>query len=380
MATLETSSPDTSREVAVTVVDCDVHPTPQAGVTMAEFVPEPWRSRLSRQGHEMPAFAVTYDPPDFEHAFGQRADAFPPGGFPCSDPQFAFEQLIAGAGVDLAILQPFAADQFVNPEVEHAFQVAQNNWLAEVWLDHNNDHGRWRGSISVTHREPEEGAREIERWAGHPYMSQVLMSPQSRGVQFGDRRLDPIYEAASRHGLPVATHLSSPQIYELSPIYPVGAATHWADWLSSFPLVYASHMMSLVFDGTFERHPDLQFIFVEGAFAWLLPTLWRMDAVWQQRRADLPWLKRPPSEVVRDHIWLTTQPMEEVDPVEFRQFVEWLEPSPADYLLFSTDYPHWTYDDPEWVRKRVPAEARDRIMFQNAIDLFRLPSVVPALQ
>jgi predicted TIM-barrel fold metal-dependent hydrolase len=379
MATIETRDARKSEtEKAVTIVDCDVHPTPQQPI--AEFASEPWRSRLARQGNEMPAFAVTYDPPDFEHAFGQRADAFTPGGgFPCSDPEFAFQQLMVEAGVDLGILLPFGADQFVNPEVEHAFAAARNNWLAEVWLEQHNEHGRWRGSISVTHTDPVAGAREIERWAGHPYMVQVLMTPQTRGVQFGDRRLDPIYEAASRHGLPVVTHLSSPQIYELTPIYPVGSPTHWADWLGSFPLVYMSHMMSLVFDGTFERFPDLQVVFIEGAFAWVMPTLWRMDAVWRQRRADLPWLKRPPSEVIRDHVWFTTQPMEEVDPAEFRQLVEWMEPSPADYLLFSTDYPHWTYDDPEWVRRRFPAEARDRIMSQNAIELFGLPSVVPAL-
>jgi uncharacterized protein len=48
-------------------------------------------------------------------------------------------------------------------------------------------------------------------------------------------------------------------------------------------------------------------------------------------------------------------------------------------LLFSSDYSHWTFDDPQWVAKHIPAAMREKIMFQNALDLFRLPSTVPAL-
>jgi predicted TIM-barrel fold metal-dependent hydrolase len=51
----------------------------------------------------------------------------------------------------------------------------------------------------------------------------------------------------------------------------------------------------------------------------------------------------------------------------------------AEFLLFSTDYPHWTFDDPEWVRKRLPGATKDRIMAGNAINLFGLPSEVDAV-
>jgi predicted TIM-barrel fold metal-dependent hydrolase len=45
------------------------------------------------------------------------------------------------------------------------------------------------------------------RVSGHPYTSQVLMTPQTSGISFGNPHFDPLYDAAARNGLPVATHL-----------------------------------------------------------------------------------------------------------------------------------------------------------------------------
>ncbi len=48
------------------------------------------------------------------------------------------------------------------------------------------------------------------------------MTPQTRGIPFGNPHFDPLYEAASRNGLPVATHLMGQTPFELIPHYPVG--------------------------------------------------------------------------------------------------------------------------------------------------------------
>ena len=63
--------------------------------------------------------------------------------------------------------------------------------------------------------------------------------------------------------------------FELIPIYPVGNPAHWHDFFASWPLLYVSHLMSLVFDGAFDRHPDLRVVFVEGGFTWAMPVMWR---------------------------------------------------------------------------------------------------------
>jgi predicted TIM-barrel fold metal-dependent hydrolase len=47
--------------------------------------------------------------------------------------------------------------------------------------------------------------------------------------------------------------------------------------------------------------------------------------------------------------------------------------------MFSTDYPHWSYDSPEYALKRFPRDQRKRIMRGNATALYGLPTTVTAL-
>jgi predicted TIM-barrel fold metal-dependent hydrolase len=366
--------------VPVGVVDTDVHPSVRKidPEQRASYVEEPWRSKFAAEGKSgrVRVDDTFYDTPDYLHGAGHRLDARPPGGSPGSDPDFAFQQLIVEAGVDIAILQPLGR-HYLDPAEEHAHMQAMNGALADIWLDRHNTYGRWYGSICVTARDPAAGAREIERWAENPYFVQVLMSPGAR-VAFGDPALDPIYEAATRHGLPVATHVFGLGPYEHTPILPVGNPSHWHDLLSGWPLIYVSHVMSLVLDGAFERHPDLRFVFAEGDFTWILPLLWRLDRHWERRPNDLPNLRRRPSDYVRDHIRLSTQPL--ADPEDTKQYVRYLEWMEAGhFLMFSTDYPHWTYDDPTWATTRFPKDAREAIMFRNALSWFPLPDTVPAI-
>jgi predicted TIM-barrel fold metal-dependent hydrolase len=305
-----------------------------------------------------------------------RSDATPPTGGPAGcDPAFAFEQLVRQASVDIGLLNPLITPE-VDPGASQATCSGLNSWLAAEWLDSNNEHGRWRGMLSVAHNDPVGAAREIEKWAGHRQFVSVMMVPEARPA-FGDPRYYPIYEAASRHDLPVATHIARGP-FELNPISPVGYQSYWHAHNAGVPLVYLGHIFSLIFNGVFEKFPKLQFVFVEGACSWLLPSLWRMDRYWEARKSELPEVKRRPSEYARDHIWITTQPLEDPDDsAELTRLFEWMESD--KFLLFSSDYPHWTFDDPQWAANRFPKAHRSRIMSENAIELFHLPSIVPAI-
>jgi predicted TIM-barrel fold metal-dependent hydrolase len=195
---------------------------------------------------------------------------------------------------------------------------------------------------------------------------------------WGDPRYDPIWEAATRHDLPVTCHLGRGQ-FELLPMPPVGNMSYNHDFMVTYSLLAANQVMSLIFDGVFERFPTLQICLVEHAYSWILPLMWRMDAAYEARKQDLPHLKRKPSDYVKDHIWFTTQPLDFPDDRnELKKALEWMD---ADkILLFSSDYPHWTFDDPKWIVRQIPEQFREQIMFQNAIDLYKLPSEVPALE
>lgn len=363
-----------AEQTQVRVVDSDVHPTPKFG-ELAQFIPEPYRTLIAQRS-DMAGNPVYYDAPDYNHAYAMRTDTFPDdGNFAGSDPDLLFRQLVMEAGSDIVMLGPLNGMGQTEAE-SHAMCVATNLWQDACWLDStNNWHERYRGSICVAIESPVEGSREIERWAGHPYMSQVLINAEPRPA-WGHPMYDPIWEAATRHGIPVACHLGRGQHNEL-PMSPVGFMTYNHDLMVSYSMLAANQVMSLVFDGVFDRFPDLQIVFIEHAFNWILPLMWRMDAVYAARGPENG-LKRKPSEYVKDHLWFTTQPLDyPEDKLELTNALEWME---ADkLLLFSSDYPHWTFDDPQWVAKHMPHQWREQIMFENAIEVFDLPSTIPAL-
>lgn len=366
----------TGGQTKVRVVDCDVHPTAKRG-EFEQFIPEKFRAVFAARGKGS-GNPVYYDAPDYNHAFAMRTDTFPgDGNFAGSDPDLMFRQLIMDAGSDMVLLGPGTGADAQTEEEDVALATAINLWQDSCWLDDSdaNWHKRYRGAIVAAVESPADGAREIEKWAGHPYFAQVLINSEHRPA-WGDPQYDPIWEAASRHNLPVSCHLGRGKYNEL-PMSPVGFMTYNHDLMVSYSMLAANQVMSLIFDGVFDRYPDLQIVLIEHAFTWILPLMWRMDRM-QRLQGNETGLKRKPSDYVKDNIWFTTQPLDyPEDKLELTNALEWME---ADkILLFSSDYPHWTFDDPQWVAKHIPEHMREKIMFQNAIDLYHLPETVPAL-
>ena len=83
---------------------------------------------------------------------------------------------------------------------------------------------------------------------------------------------------------------------------------------------------------------------IEAGFAWIPALGWRLDQNWKRMKDEVPHLKRAPSEYLREHFWVSTQPMEEAeDPDHVIDVMEWIG---WDKILFASDYPHWDFDDP----------------------------------
>ncbi len=343
------------------IVDVDVHPTPRSVDEIKERLEMPWRDRY--QG-ERRAF---YNNP----VHGSRLDSVPPGGGPKgSDPAFARQQLIDEYGVAYAIL---ISRTFCNihPDPDYAAAVASafNRWLVEEWLEGSNEDGAFKGSITIAQQDPALAVEEIERWAGHPQIVQVTMDSGAR-MPFGQRYYYPIYEACERHGLPISIHPGTEGMginHQPTPGYP----TRYIDWHCSMSLAFQAHLVSILTEGVFERFPGLRLVMVEGGVAWLVPLLWRLDSYWKALRSDTPWVRRPPSEYVSDHVRLGTQPLERPDHDEhLRQLLEMMDAERV--LMFSSDYPHWDFDSPARAFPRLRDDLRKAIFSGNARALYGL--------
>jgi predicted TIM-barrel fold metal-dependent hydrolase len=68
---------------------------------------------------------------------------------------------------------------------------------------------------------------------------------------------------------------------------------------------------------------------------------------------------------MKENFYFTTQPMEE--PAKPMQLIDLFERIGWDRILFSTDYPHWDFDDPRKAFRAPLTEAqRQQLLFGNA--------------
>jgi predicted TIM-barrel fold metal-dependent hydrolase len=85
----------------------------------------------------------------------------------------------------------------------------------------------------------------------------------------------------------------------------------------------------------------------------------------------VPWVTKPPSEYLGDHVRLTSQPIER--PADDRHLLQMLEMMGAEQLLmFASDYPHWDFDSPTHAFPRLPEGLHRRIFEENARAFYRL--------
>ena len=136
--------------------------------------------------------------------------------------------------------------------------------------------------------------------------------------------------------------------------------------------VFQAQLTSLISEGAFERFPELRVVLLESGFGWLPPLLWRLDKEWRGLRREIPWVKRAPSQTIREHVRAAVQPIDGPrDPDELARLVEQI--GGDEFLVFSSDYPHGhTRDYDSAFAGTLPPEVDRRIRRETAAKLYRL--------
>jgi uncharacterized protein len=347
------------------MIDCDVHPQIADPEELLSYVDPAQREWFRRQAYfGIPGYPWAH--PTSWYREDVEADAGPPG----ADVAAVRRDVLDAYGTDVGILNGddvLLVSVMPSPYRAAALARAHNDWIRERWLDAEP---RLRGAILCPAQDPAAAAEEIRRAAADERFVQVVLAGGSERP-YGEPRYLPIFEAAAECGLPVAIHTGGEGVGIAAPPGGAGPVTFYIEWhtLGSACSVMA-HLVSLLVHGTFERLPGLRALLMEGGVAWLPGILWRLDTNWRALRSDTPWLQRKPSEVVREHVRFTTQPLEHTDGRDDLLF-EMLEAAGApDTLCFASDYPHWDFDDPGFMLKRLPEAWRDRILHGNAAALY----------
>lgn len=348
------------------IVDCDIHPYLYQTAEIFPYLPERWRDHARTYGL-MPRHGFQSGP---AYPKGQpdaaRLDSWPPGGRPGSDLDFMRQQHLDTNNVELGVMTMIspAAGAGLNMDYGAALARAMNEWQVDGWTSKEK---RLKASIVIPYEDPRAAVAEIEHWAGHPDFMQVLFLSRT-AEPLGQRKYWPIHAAAEAAGLPVAVHAFG---YGGYPVTGGGWPSYYMEEMVGHAQCCQAQLSSLVLEGVFERFPKLKVLLIEAGVGWLPALMWRLDKHWSRLRGETPYLKRKPSDYIRQHVWLTTQPMEEPEKRKhFNDMVEWIG---LDRLLFATDYPHWDFDDPLWsVPVRLSDEQREALFRGNAKALYGL--------
>ena len=351
-------------EAELGIIDCDIHPYFKTPRELDAFLPAEWRRYVAEVGYfTCGAYASRLTYPRFSPNTCRR-DAWPPGGgLPGSDLAFMREQLLDRYNISYGVLEPLlGANAARNLDAAAAICRAMNDWQAEVFVEPER---RLRASILVPQDDAAAAVAEIERRAGDWRFVQIQLSSKTT-EPLGRRRYWPIFAAAQANGLSIGLH--------------VGGTQNSAPSASGWPQFYIEehhvliHSMqnqaaSLILEGVFEAFPRLKVVLIEGALAWGPTLAWRLDHHWEKMRSEVPQVKRPPSEYMRSNLWFSTQPVEEPEnPEDLRQTFDWIG---WDRIIYSSDYPHWDFDDPHQAfRIRFTPEEERMIFRENALGVY----------
>jgi uncharacterized protein len=353
--------------VRLQAIDCDVHPTVPSMRALLPYLDDHWRETVETRGIAS-LESISYPPnapltarPDWRSASGHAA----------TEVAAVRAHLLDHFGIRLAICNCLYGVQLVFDDyMARAFAGAVNDWIAREWLDAEP---ALRASIVVPLQNPEFAVEEIERCAADPRFVQVLVLAMGE-MPLGRRAYWPVYAAAARHALPIGIHAGSSYRH---PVTSVGWPSTYAEDYASQAQGFQAQLTSLITEGVFRQFPDLKVVLLESGVTWLPAFLWRLDKFWRGLRPEVPWVDRPPHEIVRDHVRLTIQPLDAPnDAGVVSRIVEHLRSDAM--LLFATDYPHWQFDGDDALPDGLPADLIEKIAVKNPLETYpRLRETAP---
>ncbi|MEO3388462.1 amidohydrolase family protein [Mesorhizobium sp. CAU 1741] len=336
-------------------IDCDVHPPAPETDALMPYLDDFWRQSFEMRGFNRLNLAMTASPPNAP--INKRPDWVGRDGEAPIDTvrRAVFDEL----GASLAICNPLHGAQILHSDDMGAVLCrAVNDWLAEHWLDRDS---RLRGSIVISAQNAELAVEEIERRAADTRFVQILLLSMN-DEPLGRRRYWPIYEAAQRHDLPVAIHAGGS--YRHAPTA-TGWPSHVIEDYIAQAAIAESQLLSLVAEGVFARFEAIRFVFAETGFMWVPSFFWRADKTWRGTRAETPWIKQPPSELVKRHVRFTIQPADALEASQIERTLVHLDCD--DLLLYASDFPHWHFDGQAALPAAFGAELGRKILRDNPL-------------
>jgi predicted TIM-barrel fold metal-dependent hydrolase len=347
------------------IIDTDVHFLPDWDV-LRGYMPEPFRSKLTRY----PLVGADFSPQYSTGVMGTGQEVLGTART-AEDMLKTMDEL----NTDTVMLVPgFQRPQSLYHKAwVSVLSAAYNDYLVDKVLPASD---RIKAEIMVNHRDPEAGAAEIKRVGDQDGFISVYTEYGGNYEPIGTADHDPIFEAAVERDLAITIHAGC-FWQQMTPVHQ-GTRT-WTELLgiASCGITMAS-VGAMIMQGLFDKFPDLHITVKEGGFWWIPEFALRGDDFYLSHPGDISLVERKveageeflaklPSEYLFENFRFSSQPMcLPKDPKHFQML--WELCKGEDMLLYSSDWPHATFDPPNWVFENalITEEARVKILSGNA--------------
>ncbi len=275
-------------------------------------------------------------------------------------------------GIDQAVLYPSIGLYFwalTDPVTATMVSTAYNDWLSSYCAA---DPDRLFGAAMVSLQDPEAAARELRRAVDQLGFKAAFVRPNPcLGRSLSDTAYEPVWSIAEELGVPIAIHEGSsvivPTLGSDRPFNPLilHAVSH-----SFEEMLACAQLMAF---GILERHPDLQFVFLESGGGWVPFWLERLDEQFENFGGFCPEMPMRPSEYFARQCAISF----EVDEATLPALLPFIG---QDRVVWGSDYPHHDATFPGAVaalrRTMEPlgVDAQARILGANARRIYGLPS------
>jgi uncharacterized protein len=280
-------------------------------------------------------------------------------------------------GIDAEVLFP-------NPPGGNYFEFADVSFELEVVRAYNDALTEWaRASerylplaIIPYLSSPATIAREIERAVagGHRGINVLGQMPESL-PHLTDPHWDPLWRVCQELDVPIHFHGSAglragASVRKWSGYTPRQA--HSAATATS-AVTPAQIIPQLIFSGVTERFPLLKCVFAEAGIGGLNYVLAACDHEWEGRHLWTEGIVTRPSETVRRQMYVNF--WFEAKGVQLRHHIG------IDNIMWESDFPHVASFYPrsresvERVLEGVPLEDRRRLLYENAVRVYRIETV-----
>ncbi len=213
-----------------------------------------------------------FDPfPPLDHLHSANLHDLPPGAFARVGPD-GWLEFLEDVGIQTTVLyttRGLALGKVVSRDWAIDLARAYNDWLHQTYLKRSP---RFQGIALIPIQEPEAAVEELRRAILELGMCGAMLPSTGFQSHLGHKRYWPIYEEANKLGCCLGVHGGAHEnlgMDDLNPYAPVHALGH--------PFGQQIAFASIVFNGIFDKFPNVRIGFMEGGVAWLLMCLERFD-------------------------------------------------------------------------------------------------------